>query len=114
MSLSSRGLGDNCCAAATRRFQREVERVGHIFGFHRGAELPRDNITAVIIQDGAEVKPPLLQQRASGTTDNLEIGETGLPKLVGACGFIAELIGRLHHDMRRRRYQIFCLQDAIN
>jgi hypothetical protein len=35
----------------------QVRRVGHVLGPHVGAELPRDAVTAVIIQDGRQIKP---------------------------------------------------------
>jgi len=47
-------------------------------------------------------------------SENLEIGEVSLPELVGPRGLFPELIGRLHHDMRRCRDQILCLQNPVN
>ena len=40
---------------ATRRSQRQFNRICHIFSPHVCAELPGNDVTAVIIQDGAEV-----------------------------------------------------------
>jgi hypothetical protein len=35
----------------------QVQRVGHVLGPHVGAELPRDDVKAVIIQVGRQIKP---------------------------------------------------------
>jgi hypothetical protein len=92
---------------AARGLQRQFQRVGDIgFGLHRGAELPGDDVAAVVVEDRAEIEP--------APADHLEIGEVGLPKLVRARGLVPELIGCLDHHMSRCRDQVFGLQDAIH
>jgi len=44
---------------------------------------------AVIVQDRAEIKPP--------PTQNLEVGEVSLPKLIDRRGFVCELLSGLDH-----------------
>jgi hypothetical protein len=46
-------------------------------------------------------------------TDDLEIGEVGLPQLVGPGGLVAELVCRFDHYMRRGRDQVLGLENAI-
>ena len=75
---------------ATRRLQCQIQSVGHILSPHVSAELPRDDVAAVIVQDCAEVEP--------APTDDFEIGEVGLPKLVDGCRFVFELTGGFNHD----------------
>lgn len=41
--------------------QSQIQRVGHIFGPHVGAEFPRDDVAAVITEDRAEI----LDQRSA-------------------------------------------------
>jgi hypothetical protein len=43
------------CLVATGRGQRQFDRVRHITSSHVGAELPRDDLTAVIVQNCAEI-----------------------------------------------------------
>jgi len=50
-------LGDHRGAVAARHVQRQVECVGHILCLHRRAELPGDDVSAVIIQDCRQVDP---------------------------------------------------------
>ena len=37
--------------------QGQVQRIGHILSFHRGAQFPRDDVAAVVIQDRTEIEP---------------------------------------------------------
>lgn len=71
---------------AARSVQRQFQRIGDIRGLHRGAELPGDDVAAVVIKDGREIEPP--------PADDLEIGEVGLPQLVRACRLFPELVVR--------------------
>ena len=64
-------LVNNVDLIAARRLQCQIQSVGHILSPHVSAELPRDDVSAVIVQDCAEIEP--------ASTDNLEIGEVGLP-----------------------------------
>ena len=75
-----------------RGFQSQVQRVGHVLCPHVGAELPRDEVAAVIVQDRAEIKPP--------PANDLEIGEVRLPQLIDGRGFVFELTGSLDDDKR--------------
>ena len=55
-------------------------------GSHVRAKLPRDDVTAVIVEDRAEIEP--------APADDLEIGEVGLPKLVDGRRLVFELVCR--------------------
>ena len=72
---------------AARRLQCEVQRIRHIFSPHVGAEIPEDNVTAVIIEDRAEIGP--------APTKDLDVGGVCLPKLVNGRGIVFELVRRL-------------------
>ncbi len=50
-------LMDDMHLITARCLQCEVQRIRHIFGSHVGAEFPRDDVTAVIVQDRAEIEP---------------------------------------------------------
>ena len=86
------------CLVATRRGQRQFDRIRHITSPHVGAELPRDDVAAVIVQDCAEIIPT--------PDDNLEVGEVCLPHLVEGSGFVCELIRGLDHHVVRRGDEI--------
>ena len=75
---------------AARSLQSQVECVCNILRPHVGAELPRDDISAVIVQNCAEIEPT--------PTDNLQVSEVRLPKLIDGRGLIFELIGGLNYD----------------
>ena len=75
---------------AARRLQCEVQCVRHVFSPHVGAELPRDDVAAVVIENRAEIEP--------APTENLDIGEVSLPKLVDGRRLVLELIGSLQDD----------------
>ena len=51
--------------------QSQFQCVGDIPSFHRGAELPGDDVAGVIVQDRAEIEP--------APSDHLQIREVGLP-----------------------------------
>ena len=70
--------------------QRQLECIGDIVGTHRRAQLPGDDVTRVVIEDGGEVVP--------APADHLEIGEVGLPELVGRSRLVLELVGGLDDD----------------
>ena len=91
---------------ATRCLKRQLNRICHILGTHICAELPCDDVAAVIIQYRAEVIP--------APTDDLEVGEVGLPHLVDRGGLVRELIGGLDHHIVRRSDQISCFQDTVS
>ena len=71
-------------AAAARSHQRQLKCFGDIVGTHRRAQLPGDNVTRVVIEDGGEVVP--------APADDLEISEVGLPELVGRSRLVLELV----------------------
>ena len=52
-----------------------------------------DDVAAVVVQDRAEVEP--------APTQNLQVREVSLPKLVDAGRLVLELIGRLDDDACR-------------
>ena len=92
--------------AATRRRQRQFDRIGHVLSAHVRAEFPRDDVAAVVIQDRAEIIPT--------PADDLEVGEVRLPHLVDCRGFVFELIGRFDHYVIRRSDQVSCFENAIS
>ena len=56
---------------ATRRRQRQFDRICHILRSHVCAKLPRNDVATVIIQDRAQIIP--------APADDLEVGKVGLP-----------------------------------
>ena len=99
-------LVQNRCLIAARSLQRQVERVGHVARFHRRAELPGDDVTAVIVQDRREIEP--------APANHLQIGEVGLPELVWPCGLVPELVGCRQNHIGRAGDQVVRLKDAID
>ena len=91
---------------AARGLQSQFQRVGDILGFHRGAELPGDDVTAVIVKDGAEIEP--------APANDLEISEVRLPELVQPGCLVPELIGRADHHMGRCSDKIRGAKNAID
>ena len=91
---------------AARGLQSEVQRICNITGFHVGAQLLGNDIAAVIIQDCGQVKP--------APTNDLQVGEVRLPKLVNGRSLILELVGGLDHDESRAGDQIMGFQDPID
>ena len=67
-----------------------LKRVSDIVGAHRRAQLPGDDVTRVVIEDGGEVVP--------APADDLEIGEIGLPELVGRSCLVPKLVSGLDDD----------------
>ena len=80
-------LVNNVNLVATGRLKGQVQGVGHILSPHVGAEFPCDDVTVVIVHDRAEIEPT--------PTDDLEVGEVGLPQRVGGRGFVFEFARRL-------------------
>jgi hypothetical protein len=62
--------------------QRQVQRIGHIFSPHGRAELPRDDVAAVVVEGRAEIEPT--------PPKDLDVGEVGLPKLVDCRRLVLE------------------------
>ena len=53
----------------------QVERLGHVRRLHRRPKRPRQDVARVIVEHGRQVVP--------APPDNLQVGEVGLPQLVG-------------------------------
>ena len=87
-------------------FQRQFQRGGDILGLHRGAELSGDDVTAVIVEDRAEIEP--------APSDDIEIGEVRLLELVWACDLVPELVPSLYHHIVWRGDQIFGAENAVH
>ncbi len=81
-----------------RCLQGQIEGVCHILSPHGRAELPRDDVAAVVVQNRAEVEPAPPQ--------NLEIGKVGLPQLVDRRCLVLELVCSFQHDERRAGDQV--------
>ena len=64
--------------------QRQIERGGHILRFHCCTELPGDNEAREVVQHDGEIVPTPAR--------DLEIGEVGLPKLVGRRGLVLKFL----------------------
>ena len=88
-----------------RGFQSQIQRIGHVSCPHIGAELPRDDVAAVIVEDRAEIEPT--------PPKDLDIGKIGLPELVDRCDFAYELTGNLDDDEGRACDKIMCFQYSI-
>ena len=56
---------------AARSCQGQLDRVGDVFSTDICAQLPGDDVVAVIVQDRAQIIPT--------AADDLEVGEVGLP-----------------------------------
>jgi len=66
----------------------------------------RDDVATVIVEDCAEIEPP--------PSDDLQIGEVGMPELVDCGGFVFELIGRLDDDKGWAGDQVRRLKNTID
>lgn len=85
-----------------RSLHRQIQRVGDIAGLHRRAQLPGNDVSAVIIQNRRQIEPAL------------QISEVGLPELVRPRCLVLELVcGRQNH-IGRAGDQIVGLEDAID
>ena len=97
---------NNMNLVAARRLQCEIQCVGNVFGPPVGAELPGDDVAAVVVEDRAEIEPAPAQY--------FDVSEVRLPKLVDPSCLVFELIGSLDDDERRAGDQIMGLQHAIH
>ena len=86
--------------------QRHFKRICDISRLHRGTELPADDVTREVIQNGRQIHP--------APANDLEVGELGLPQLVYRRRFISELAGCLHHDKGRTGDQVIGFKQAIH
>ena len=87
-------------------FQCLVQRILYIRRGHSSAKFPGDDVPAIVIQDRTEIEP--------APADYFEIGEVGLPKLVGCRRFIPELVCSFHDDEVRAGDQIMRAQKPVN
>ena len=86
--------------------QSQVERGGDILGLHGGAQLPGDDVAGEVVEHGRQIEP--------APADHLQIGEVGLPQLVGRRVLVLERVSRLNHDEGRAGDQVMRLQHAVN
>jgi hypothetical protein len=98
-------VGDRDLITA-RGFQRQGQGVGDVLGPYGRAQLPGDDIAGIVVQNGRQVEP--------APADDLEIGEIGLPHLVGPGGLVAEFLGRLDHHEGRAGDQVMGLQQSVD
>ena len=89
-----------------RGLQCQLQRIGDILGLHRRAQLPGDDVAREVVEHGRQIEP--------APADHLEIGEVGLPQLIGRRRLVLELIGRLHDDEGRAGDQVVGLQQSID
>ena len=94
------------CTGAAGCLERQFQRVGDVTGLPVGAELPRDDIAAVVVENGAEMEV--------SPADHFEVGEVGLPELVRSCGLVSELVGGLDDYESRAGDQVMRLEDAVD
>jgi hypothetical protein len=88
-----------------RCLQRKLQCVGHILGFHRRAQLPGDDVAREVVEDRRQVEP--------APANDLQIGEVGLPQLIGRRRLVLELIGRLDDDEGWAGNQVPCLEQTV-
>src|SRR5262245_16677546 len=96
----------NSSLAAPRCGESQFQGVRDVIRLHGRTQLVGDDVTREVVQDRAEIEP--------APTDDLEIGEVGLPELVRRRGLVLELIRRLHHDEGWTDDQVMCLEQPIN
>ena len=104
-----------------RFVQRLVQCILDIGGSHARAKFPSDDVSAVVVQDGRQVKPT--------PADGLEIGEVCLPiarqaiwlsqicregELIGCCRLVSELISRFYDDDVGAGNQIMRSKKPVN
>ena len=91
---------------AARCGKRQVQRVGDVLGLHGRAQLPGDDVAGEVVEDGRQIEP--------APADDLQIGEVGLPELVGRRRLVLELVGGLDDDEGRAGDQVVRLEQAID
>ena len=82
------------------------QRIGDVLRPHGGAELPGDDVARVIVEHRRQIHP--------APADDLEVGEVGLPHLVGPGGFGVELVRGLDHHIGRAGDQVVGLEKPVN
>ena len=93
-------------AVKPRCLQGHGQGVGDVAGLHRRAELPGDDVAREVIEHRGQVEP--------APADDLQVGEVGLPELVGSRGLVLELIGGLDDDEGRAGDQVMGLEHAVD
>lgn len=88
-----------------RRLQGQVQCVRHILGPDVCAKLSGDDIAAGIVENRTEVEP--------APSQNLDMSEVCLPKLVDGRRLVLELIGSLQEDEGRTGDQVIRFKCAI-
>ena len=88
-----------------RCLQRKLQCAGHILSFHRRAQLPGDDEMREVVEDRRQVEP--------APANDLQVGEVGLPQLVGRSRLVLELIGRLDDDEGGAGDQVPGLEQAL-
>ena len=86
--------------------QRQIECLGDIAGPHGGAELPGDDETREVVEHAREIVP--------APARDFQVGEVGLPKLVGCRGLVPELIRCFDEDVGRAGDQVLRFEQAID
>ncbi len=89
-----------------RSLKGQFQRVGDITSSHRRTQLPGDNISREVVQNGGEVIP--------APANDLDVGKVCLPHLVDGGGLVAELMGSLEDNEGRTGDQIMSLEQAIH
>ena len=94
-------LVDDVNLVAAGRLQGEVQCIRYILRPHVGTKLPRNDVTAVVVENRAEIEP--------APAENLDVRKICLPKLVDPSRLVLELIGCLDDDEGRTCDQIMGL-----
>ena len=100
------GIVQNLGTLAAGRGEGDVEDIGHIFSPHVAAELPADDVSRIVIENGREIELT--------PANDLQIGEVCLPHLVRRRRFVLELIGRLDDDIGWAGHEVVGLERAID
>ena len=85
---------------------RFIQRVRDVTRTHVGTKSPGDDVSRVITQYRRQV--------ILTPTDDLEVSEIGLPKLIHSLARVLEAVSSFHQDRRRAGNQVLCLQQPVN
>ena len=86
--------------------QRQIEGGGDVLRLYGRTELPGGNEAREVVQHGGEKVP--------APACDLEIGEVGLPELVGRRGLVLERLGRFDDDVGWAGDKIVRFQQPID
>jgi hypothetical protein len=98
LSLNSLGRCATVIWSSPDAAKRQIERGGDVVSAHRGAELPGDDEAGEVVEHGREIIP--------APAGDLQVGEVGLPELVGRRRLVLELGRRLDDDVGRAGDQV--------